>query len=117
MEDEGRQIPQGLMKNAASVLSVFLFLPAALWAESEAIAGKWGGLHNIGGNTLIIDNNEAQDLQDVDLCDDAGCIKKRRGYSQFRTLGVSTWGVRGGHYFRNSAAADLLIHANSKSTS
>lgn len=96
------------------LLSVLFLFPSALFAESQFIGDKWGGLNN-ADSSMVIGNNEAQSLQDVDFTDSGAGIKKRSGYAQFRTIGVSTWGVRGAYYFRNSALADLVIHANSLS--
>jgi hypothetical protein len=92
---------------------LLLFLPAILKAESQAIPG-FRGLHNSEA-ALLINDDEAQDLQDVDLTSSGKGVKKRDGYAQFNTVGVSTIGVRGGYYYRNTGGSPLLIHANNQS--
>lgn len=96
------------------LLSVLLFLlPGFIHADSQVIP-RFRGLNNAETSVLIGDD-EAQDIQDVDITESGMGIKKRRGYDQFKTIGISTWAVRGGHYFRNTSGADLIIHANSRS--
>lgn len=72
------------------------------------------GLNNSDASALIGDG-EAQDLSNVDITDNQSGIKKRDGYAQFRTIGTSTWGVRGAYYFRDVSGNDNLVHANNRS--
>jgi hypothetical protein len=95
-------------------LSVLLLAPLSLKAESQAITAPWSGLNN-ADTSMLIGDNEAQDLSNVDLTDMASGIRKRYGFSTFKSIGISTWGVRGGYYFRDASANDTIIHANSKS--
>jgi len=96
-------------------LPFFVFLlPASIKAETQTIGGKWLGLHNADAS-MLIDDNEAQSLQDVDLCVNGACIRKRDGYALFRTIGVSTHPVRGGYYFRDVAGVDTIVFANDRS--
>ena len=82
-------------------------------ADSQIIGGQWRGL-NTGDSSLQIADNEAQDLLNVDVTASGYGIKKRDGTTQFRTLSSSTWGVRGGYYFKDAAGNNNIIHANAK---
>ena len=82
-------------------------------ADSKAIGAPWSGLNN-ADTAIQINDNEAQDLSNVDITESGAGMRKRSGYAQFRTIGASTEGVRGAYYYRNSALADLLIHANAR---
>lgn len=88
-----------------------LFAPILGYCESQSVGGPWGGLNN-ADSSMVIGDNEAQDLQDVDVTESGSGIRKRAGYAQFRTVGLSTHGVRGGYYFRDTAGTDTLIHCN-----
>lgn len=97
------------------IASLLLFLPLLSKAEeSFSFGGKWKGLNN-GDASILIEDNEAQDLQDVDISETGSAIKKRSGYTRFKTVGVSTIGVRGGYYFRDASGSDLTVHANNQS--
>lgn len=97
------------------ILSALLLLSSPLaFSDSQGIGGSWLGLHN-GDSSIMIGDNEAQSLQDVDLTVDASGIKKRAGYTQFQTVGTSTWAVRGEYFFRDSSGNDTLVAANNTS--
>ncbi len=100
------------MKRYLSFL--LLVIPATLCAESQTIGGQWRGLHNADAS-MLIDDNEAQSVQDVDITPGGTAIKKRSGYATFRTIGTSTSAVRGGYFFRDIAGVDTLIFANNQS--
>lgn len=103
--------------NKIRVLILAGLFALASWicrADSQPIGGQWRGLNNADASIQIADN-EAQSLQDVDITDNASGIKKRSGYTQFRTIGVSTWSVRGGYYYRDTSGNDTIIHANDRS--
>jgi len=101
-----------MIRRAGLVVTLWV-LGAAVQAETLAV-GNPRGLNNADASMLINDN-EAQDLLNVDITDNGYGIKKRSGYSQFKTIGTSTWGVRGGYYFRDASGNNLLIHANNQS--
>ena len=86
------------------------FVPAIVFAESQVIP-QFRGLHN-SESSMLINDNEAQAIQDVDITDSGLGIKKRDGYALYKAIGISTSGVRGGYYFRDSSGNDLIIHAN-----
>lgn len=92
---------------------LLLFLPALVLAESQTIPG-FRGLNN-SAPAILIGDSESQDLLNVDFTLGAGGIKKRSGYAQFRTIGVSTWATRGGYFFRDTAGVDTLVFANNQS--
>lgn len=107
------------MKNLLLFLLIFsaqFFAPADAADDqspfkSEIIGGTWSGLNNADASIQILDN-EAQDLINVDITNNGYGVKKRSGYDQFRTIGLSTHGVRGGHYFRDVDGNDTLIYCN-----
>lgn len=101
------------MKNLGLILSL-IFSVSPLYAESQAIGGKWGGLHDSDAS-ILIEDNEAQSLQDVDITESGSGIKKRSGYAQFQTVGTSTWAVRGGYFFKDASSNDTIVHTNNRS--
>lgn len=94
------------------ILAVFL-CGSPLYGESIAV-GNLRGLNN-GDASILINDNEAQDLLNVDITENGYGIKKRAGISLFKTIGTSTWGVRGGYFFRDIAGVDTIVHANNRS--
>lgn len=97
----------------ALLSALLILLPVITHADPQVIP-QFRGLHN-SENAVLINDDEAQDLQDVDITDTGKGIRKRAGYNQFKTIGTSTWGVRGGYYFRDTGGTDLIIHANNRS--
>lgn len=92
------------------LFNILLALPSVSLAESQSIP-KFRGLNNADAAVLIGDD-QAQDLQDVDITPSGNGVKKRAGYTQFRTIGNSTHPVRGGYYFRDTSANDVLVNTN-----
>src|SRR5678815_168385 len=90
---------------------IFLLFGINLFAETGGVPAPWGGLNN-GDASFQIGDNEAQDLSNVDITEQGYGIKKRDGYAQFKTLGVSTTGITGGYFFRDVNGTDTLVHAN-----
>jgi len=90
---------------------IFLLIPLTLKAESASVGGNFRGLNN-GDSSILIADNEAQDLLNVDLTKNAYGVSKRAGYDDFKTIGTSTWGVRGGYYFTDQSGNNKIIHAN-----
>lgn len=101
------------MKKLIALLLLSI-IPCSLKADSQSFGGNWGGLNN-GDSSILIGDNEAQDLLNVDITDNGYGIKKRSGFSQFKTVGNSTWGVRGSYYFKDVAGNEELIAANQRS--
>ena len=94
------------------LLSVLLLLASSgVRAADQAIGGSWRGLHN-GDASILINDNEAQDLLNVDITDSGYGIKKRMGYTQYRTIGISTWAVRGSYYFTDVDGNRNIINSN-----
>lgn len=87
-------------------------IPALAFADSTVV-GNLRGLNN-ADSSIMIGDSEAQDLSNVDITDNGFGIKKRDGYSQFKTVVSSTWGVRGGYYFRDTTSTDCIIHTNNR---
>lgn len=97
------------------IIPFLLFLvPSFLKADTQSFGGQWRGMNNADASIMIGDN-EAQDLLNVDITDNGNGIRKRDGYSQFKTIGTSTWGVRGGYYFRDTSGNSYIVHANNRS--
>lgn len=97
------------------LLPFLLFLvPSIVKADTQSFGGQWRGMNNADASIMISDN-EAQDLSNVDITDNGSGIRKRDGYSQFKTIGTSTWGVRGGYYFRDTSGNNYIVHANNQS--
>lgn len=82
-------------------------------AEYQNFGGQWSGLNNADASFLIGDN-ESQDLSNVDITDNGSGIKKRDGYATFKTVVSSTWGIRGGYYFRDTTSTDCTVHTNNR---
>lgn len=100
---------------AKRLLPFLLFLvPSIVKADTQSFGGQWRGMNNADASIMIGDN-EAQDLSNVDITDNGSGIRKRDGYSQFKTIGTSTWGVRGGYYFRDTSGNNYIVHANNRS--
>lgn len=92
---------------------LFLLLPCLSFGESQVIP-KFRGL-NTADSAVLINDDQAQDLQDVDITQTGNGVKKRDGYALYKTIGVSTSAVRGGYYFRDASGNDNIIHTNSLS--
>lgn len=97
-----------------TLLFLLAFLPSAAFADTQAVGGQWRGLHNSDAS-ILIDDNEAQSLSNVDITESGYAIRKRDGTVQFKTIGTSTWSVRGGYFFRDTSANENIIHANNRS--
>jgi len=95
------------------LLSLLSILPLYVSAGIQSFGGNWNGLNDADAAFLIGDG-EAQDLSNVDITDNGSGIKKRDGYSSFKTIVASTWGVRGGYYFRDASSTDCTIHTNNR---
>lgn len=90
---------------------LFLFSFSKVLAQNGGPGAPWGGLNN-GDAAFEINDNEAQDLQDVDITEMGMGIKKRDGYALFKTVGNSTMAVTGEYFFRDIAGLDTTIAAN-----
>jgi hypothetical protein len=101
------------VKNTLKALFLVFGFVGPLLGASQAIP-RFRGLNNADAAVLIGDD-EAQDLQDVDFTDSGNGIKKRSGYSSFKTVVSSTHGVRGGYFFRDASGNDNLIASNNRS--
>lgn len=93
---------------------IFLLIPFTLRADSASVGGNFRGLNN-GDSSILIADNEAQALLNVDLTKNAYGVSKRAGYDDFKTIGVSSVGVRGGYYFTDQSGNNKIIHANNAS--
>lgn len=95
------------------LITIFLLcIPCRILADTQAFGGQFQGINN-GDASILIGDNEAQDASNVDITDNQYGIKKRAGYSQFQTIGVSTWPVRGGYFYTDVNGNKLLVNASS----
>jgi len=90
---------------------LFVLLSVRCLAQQETLATPWGGLNN-GDSAFEINDNEAQDLQDVDITESGYGVKKRAGYASYQSFGVSTAGVTGAYFFRDVTGQDTIIAVN-----
>lgn len=93
---------------------ILLLISSFAWAERAGVVGQFRGLNDPDSSILIADN-EAQDLQDVDFTDTGFGIKKRTGYSEFKSFGVSTHPVNGMYYFKDVSGNNNIIATNDQS--
>lgn len=94
-------------------LSLLLF-SSPLFAASQPVGGPpWGGLHN-ADPSMMINDNEAQDLLNVDIGQSGLSIAKRKESYVYSTLTISTAPLRGSYYFKSAAGLDTLILANDR---
>jgi hypothetical protein len=88
-------------------------LAGNLFAAQFSIGGSMRGL-NDGDASILIEDQEAQDLLNVDVTENGYGIKKRSGYAEFKSLTVSTAPVNGAHFFRDTSGYDNIVHAHNK---
>lgn len=91
--------------------ATLLFLTPFSWGEKAGVIGNFRGLHNSEPSVLINDN-EAQDLSNVDLSDTGKTIKKRSGTATYKSVGISTHPVTGGYFFKDVDGDEILVAAN-----
>lgn len=73
--------------------------------------GPFGGLNNTD-NSLVIPADRAQDLLNVDITPGGRSVKKRRGYSLFANLTITTSAVHGVHNFYDSSGNSVDLYFN-----
>lgn len=93
------------------IIGFFLLTPTIALGDVQGVTGNFRGLHN-SDSSMVIDDNEAQDVSNVDFLDNGNGIKKRSGYAQFLTIGLSTYAVHGGYFFRDVSGNDTVIFTN-----
>lgn len=101
-----------------SLLSAFLIIfPILSHAEQIVVGGPWGGIHNTdsASDSVLIDDNEAADMLNIDIDDDGRSIRKRNGYNLITQIGTSSHSVKGGYVFYDATATQTLIFSNDKS--
>src|SRR3989304_4566328 len=102
------------MRKPCIISATLLISLSLLYGESKPVGGQWRGLHD-GDTSILIDDNEAQSILNVDITDTGFGVTKRAGYSSFKTVSTSTWGIRGLYYFRNANAEDTIVAAHNTS--
>lgn len=80
---------------------------------SFAIGGQWRGIaaHNAA---VFINDNEAQDAQNVDIGEFGYSIKKRDGYALHKAIGISTHPINSNYFARMADGNDGLFATNEK---
>lgn len=93
---------------------VFSVLALSVPAFCDQIASsQFKGINN-NENSVIIDSSYAQDLLNVDVTPGGKSVKKRSGYSLFKTLG-SNQPIHGGFHAFDSSNSDYQIWGSSRS--
>ena len=93
-----------------AIALALLLLPSLAFGEKSGVIGDFRGLHNSEASILINDN-EAQDLSNVDFSATGKSILKRDGYSLYQSVGTSTRAVTGTYYFKDVDGDDTLVAA------
>src|SRR5574343_12612 len=85
----------GRYKNLSAFL-VLVLASAFAWAEDSAyqVIGPFGNLNNTD-SSFVIPSDKAQDLLNVDITPGGKSVKRRKGYSLFSNLTVTTSAVHG----------------------
>lgn len=92
-------------------LLALLLLPSLSFAEKAGVVGSFKGLHN-SESSILIDDNEAQDLSNVDFSPNGKAILKRDGYASFQSVGVATHPVTGGYFFKDVDGEEIIVAVN-----
>lgn len=93
-----------------SLLLVSLLSSPCL-AERAGVVGEFRGLHN-SESSILINDNEAQDLSNVDISENGKTVRKREGTATFKSVGIATHPVTGGYYFKDVDGDSILVAAN-----
>lgn len=78
--------------------------------------GPFGGINNTD-NPLVIGENQAQNLLNVDITPGGKSVKKRSGYGLAYSLSHTTSTAHGTHFFYNSSGNDVALFFNDRDVS
>lgn len=95
-----------------SHIGIIVYIASPVLADQIAI-NKFRGLNN-NENSLIIDNESAADLLNIDVTPGGKSIKKRSGYGLYDALGTGQ-AVHGGFHFFDSTGNDVQVWGSSTS--
>jgi hypothetical protein len=98
---------------AIVALIAALFFVASPVRGEEIVVDTFGYLNN-NESSLIIANNESQDLLNVNITPGGKSVEKREGYGLYKTL-PSGQAIHGGHHFFNANGNDVQIWGSSTS--
>lgn len=99
-------------KSALLLTAALLFFGFA-HAEDYAVQviGPFGNLNNTD-SSFVIPSDRAQDLLNVDISPNGKSVKKRKGYSLFSDLSITTSAVHGIYNFYDSNGTDISLFFN-----
>ena len=93
------------------LLLLVSLLSSPCLAERAGVVGEFRGLHN-SESSILINDNEAQDLSNVDISENGKTVRKREGTATFKSVGIATHPVTGGYYFKDVDGDSILVAAN-----
>lgn len=114
--DPARMIKELLIDFVITIaLILFLSLLSGAYADGapvvQHIGSPFSGLNN-QDNPVVIPNQNAQDLLNVDITPGGLSVKKRHGYGLDATLAISTSAVHGGYHFFDANGNDIRLWMN-----
>jgi len=97
------------------ILSAFLAVPCLSVEDStpKQAIGPFGTLNNTD-DALVLPDNMAQDLLNVEITDGGKSVRKRKGLGLAYTLPISTSAVHGVYNFYDSAGNDVSLFFNDR---
>lgn len=100
-------------RTVSLILAAFLAVPCFAVEDStpKQVLGPFGTLNN-ADDPLVLGDNEAQDLLNVEITDQGKAVLKRKGLGLAFTLPISTSAVHGVYSFYDSAGNDVSLFFN-----
>jgi hypothetical protein len=95
------------------LLALLLLLAMPAKADNLAVAGPFTGLNNTDAS-IAIDPSEAQDALNVEVTQDGQSVIRRKGYSTYGDLPITTAPVYGSVHFITAAGDDIKVFAHDK---
>lgn len=100
------------MAKLAALLTL-LFASVGWGASQQQVISEFGYLNN-NEPSVVIGDNEAQDLLNVNVTAGGQSIEKREGYGLYKDLGTGQ-GIHGAHHFYDATGNDVQIWGSSTS--
>ena len=100
-------------RTVSLILAAFLAVPCFAVEDStpKQVIGPFGTLNN-ADDPLVLGDNEAQDLLNVEITDQGKAVLKRKGLGLAFTLPISTSPTHGIYSFYDSAGNDVSLFFN-----
>lgn len=102
-----------MMRRLIACLSAIAFLTGCATA-SEIAVSKFKYL-NSNESSVIIDQEDAQDILNCDVTAGGKSVKKRPGYGLYKTAFTPSTGVHGGYHFFDATGNDVQVWGSSVS--